>query len=186
MASEDRSARRARVALYSHDTMGLGHMRRNLLIAESLVRGLFEPVVLMIAGAREAGGFAFPPGVDCVTLPALRKDAPGRYASRHLDVALQDLSALRAKTIRAVLDEFEPDVLIVDNVPRGALRELDRALAALRTRGGTHCVLGLRDVLDEPDIVRWEWHRTANEDALRDYYDAVWVYGDPNVYRLDH
>jgi predicted glycosyltransferase len=186
MASEDRGARRPRVALYSHDTMGLGHMRRNLLIAHSLMRAPLQPVVLMIAGAREAGGFAFPPGVDCVTLPALRKDAPGQYGSRHLDISLQDLRALRANILRAVLEEFEPDVLLVDNVPRGAVRELDPALAALRTRGRTRCVLGLRDVLDEPQVVRWEWHRAANEDALREYYDAVWVYGDPNVYRLDH
>ena len=176
--------RKCRIALYSHDTMGLGHVRRNLLLAQTLVRSQLEPAVLMIAGAREAGRFAFPPGVDCVTLPALRKDTPGGYASRHLDVSLEELSALRSRIIRATLDEFEPDVLIVDNVPRGAVRELDPALASLRARGHTRCVLGLRDILDEPEVVRWEWQRAANEEAIRAYYDAIWVYGDPAVYPL--
>lgn len=185
MESEFRDPQRTRVALYSHDTMGLGHMRRNLLIADSLVRSSEPPVVLLIAGAREAGGFAFPPGVDCVTLPSLRKEGAGQYASRHLDVQFEDLHALRSHAIRAVLEEFAPDVLIVDNVPRGAVRELDPALTALRARGRTRCVLGLRDVLDEPRVVRWEWDRAANEDALREYYDAIWVYGDPTVYPLD-
>src|SRR2546422_7780406 len=43
-----------RVALYSHDTMGLGHMRRNLLLAQALRHSRLQAVVLMIAGAREA------------------------------------------------------------------------------------------------------------------------------------
>jgi hypothetical protein len=30
----------ARIVLYSHDTMGLGHVRRNLLIAQALQRSL--------------------------------------------------------------------------------------------------------------------------------------------------
>ncbi len=30
--------RRPRIALYSHDTQGLGHIRRNLLIARALCR----------------------------------------------------------------------------------------------------------------------------------------------------
>jgi predicted glycosyltransferase len=184
MGSPHYNMPRTRVALYSHDTMGLGHVRRNLLLAQALVRSPLEPAVLLIAGAREAGRFAFPPGVDCVTLPALRKNGPGSYAPRHLDIELDEAVALRARIILAALEEFEPDVLIVDNVPRGAVRELDPALASLRANGRTRCVLGLRDVLDEPEVVRWEWHRAANEDAIRAYYDAIWVYGDPTVYPL--
>src|SRR5262249_5364009 len=52
----------------------------------------------------------------------------------------------------------------------------------LRADGLTRCVLGLRDVLDDPATVRREWNEAANEEAVRDYYDAVWVYGDPRVY----
>src|SRR5262249_57656689 len=74
------------------------------------------------------------------------------------------------------------DVLIVDKVPRGALRELDAALDCLRARGRTRCVLGLREVLDEPAAVDGEWRDTGSEEAVRTHYDAVWVYGDPAVY----
>src|SRR5271166_3653850 len=81
-------SRRRRVALYSHDTMGLGHMRRNLLIAQTLVRTASPPVVLMVTGAREAGTLPLPPGVDCLTLPALTKDKEGRPRSRDLDLTL--------------------------------------------------------------------------------------------------
>jgi len=173
---------RCRVALYSHDTMGLGHMRRNLLLAQALRHSRLQAVVLLIAGAREASALTGAAGVDCVALPSLRKDGTGQYHPRHLAVSLQELLALRAKIALAALEAFDPDVLIVDNVPRGALRELDPVLESLRARRRTRLVLGLRDVLDDPATLQGEWARAQNQDAVRRYYDAVWVYGDPAVY----
>lgn len=170
-----------RVVLYSHDTMGLGHMRRNLLLAQALERSRLRAAVLIIAGAREATLVAARTGVDCVALPSLRKDIDGHYHPRHLQIPLQELLRLRAKTTRAALEAFDPDVLIVDTVPRGALRELDPVLQWLRKRR-TRLVLGLRDVLDDPVSLQGEWTRAGNQDAVRSYYDAVWVYGDPAVY----
>ena len=176
------SLRRWRIALYSNDAMGLGHVRRNLLIAQALAASLVEPAILMMAGTRQATAFAMPPGVDCLTFPALRRDGDGQYQARCLNIPLRDLIDLRAKIICATLEMFEPEVLIVGNLPLGAARELEPALASLRARGGTRCVLGLRDVLDEPARVRRAWAKLANEQAIGDYYDAVWVYGDPAVY----
>jgi predicted glycosyltransferase len=179
--SEATNTRRARIALYSHDTMGLGHMRRNLLLAQALCASPLNAVILMIAGAREAAAFTMPPGVDCLTLPALSKDGEGQYSCRHMPISLQQIVSLRSAAIRAALDAFEPDVLVVDNVPRGAVRELDPTLTSIRARGRTRLVLGLRDVLDDPVVVRAEWRHAANEEAILDYYDAIWVYGDRRV-----
>jgi predicted glycosyltransferase len=177
----ERTARQARVALYSHDTMGLGHMRRNILLAQTLRASPLNAVSLIIAGAKEAAAFTMPPGVDCLTLPALSKKRNGQYGTRHMPIGLQDLVTLRGGAIQGALEAFQPDVLIVDNVPRGALQELDPTLRALRETGRTRLVLGLRDLLDEPSVVRAEWRRAANEQAIRDYYDAIWVYGDELV-----
>jgi predicted glycosyltransferase len=175
-------ARKPRIALYSHDTMGLGHMRRNLLIAQALSSAPLGASVLMVAGACQISKFTLPPGVDCLSLPSLCKNSEGEYGSRNLDVSLQEMSALRARTISAALQGFQPDILVVDNVPRGAVRELDQTLAALR--GRTRLILGLRDVLDAPERVRREWERAENFQTIRDYYDAVWVYGDRALYDL--
>src|SRR5262249_3918525 len=86
-----------------------------------------------------------------------------------------------ANAICGALEAFQPDLFIVDKVPRGALRELDPTLELLHANGRTRCVLGLRDVLDEPAIVRREWAQLENEDAVSRYYHAVWGYGDPTV-----
>lgn len=180
-----RAARR-RVAFYSHDTMGLGHMRRNLLLAETLAQRSAGTDVLGIAGSREAAIFGARRGIDCVTLPALQKRSTGSYHARHLDVPLGDLVALRSRIIAAAVDAFAPDLFVVDNVPRGAEGELNATLEALRGRGRGRLVLGLRDVLDAPATIRAEWGRARNEEAIRRYYDAVWVYGDRAVYDLPH
>jgi len=66
-----------RIALYSHDTMGIGHMRRNLLIAQTLAHSPAPAAILLIAGAHELNAFGVPPGVDCLTLPSLRKEGNG-------------------------------------------------------------------------------------------------------------
>ena len=170
------------MVLYSHDTMGIGHMRRNLLIAQTLASPPFRASVLLIAGASEVSAFGFPSGVDCLTLPSLRKESNGHYQSRRLRMETKQLIQLRAKAIAAALDEFAPDVFVVDKVPRGALGELEPALQSLKRRGSTRCILGLRDVLDDPATVIREWAEEKNEDAVREFYDAVWVYGDVNVY----
>jgi len=174
--------RKRRIALYSHDTMGIGHMRRNLLIAQALIDCPFETVILLLAGARELSTLGLPPEVDCLTLPSLYKEGDGQYQPRRLDISLEELIVLRGRTIAASLAAFRPDLLIVDKVPRGAVNELDHTLAALRADGPTRCVLGLRDVLDSPQTVCREWRKAANEEAIRAYYDAIWIYGDPAIY----
>lgn len=173
-----------RIALYSHDTMGLGHKRRNLLIAQTLARSLPQASILLISGMEEARSTNLPSNVDYLSLPALHKNSNGQYQPRRLEVPLHELIAIRSQVIQAAMKAFAPDLFIVDNVPRGAVKELNPTLKLLRTQGQTHCVLGLRDVLDEPSIVQQEWRRSLNEDAIAQYYDAVWVYGDPTVCNL--
>ena len=171
-----------RVALYSHDTMGLGHARRNLLLAQALSGSGRQVDILLITGNRETSAFPMPPGTDCLTIPAIHKASDGSYRARRLDMSLQELIVMRGNLIRTALESFQPDVFVVDNVPRGAVRELDPALQALRQSGRTQCVLGLRDILDAPAVVKREWGKAANYDAIRQYFDQIWVFGDPAVY----
>ena len=173
--------RQLRIALYSHDTMGLGHMRRNLLLAEELAAGPMQPNVLLISGSREVTRFAVSRGIDVISLPALYKDASATYHARSLDVSLDEVIALRSATILGALRAFDPDLFVVDNVPRGAVRELDATLHYLRRRGRTRCVLGLRDILDDALHVRAEWTRADNFTTVQRNFDTIWVYGDQGV-----
>src|SRR5687767_14846991 len=100
------TAARLRIALYSHDTMGLGHSRRNLLIARTLSSPPTNASVLMITGIRQAGAYAAPAAVDFLTLPAYYKDRCGEYQARSLALSAEALAQLRGETIRAALANF--------------------------------------------------------------------------------
>lgn len=171
-----------RIALYSHDTMGLGHTRRNLLIAQSFAKAQMPVSILLIGGMNEATHFAKPAYVDYLTLPSLHKNQSGAYSARSLELSLEEISELRSNVIWKALKSFRPDVLLVDNVPRGANNELKLSLKKLRKRGNTQVVLGLRDILDDSEKTRQEWEKLNNEKTIARYYDAVWVYGDANVF----
>lgn len=69
--------RRPRIAFYSHDTMGMGHLRRNLLIATALTTGSLQAESLIISGAREAAFFTEQAGIDCVTFACVAKRSRG-------------------------------------------------------------------------------------------------------------
>ena len=180
------TTQRPRVALYSPGMVGLGHIRRNASIAQALRCSIMQPAIVMIAEAWQAGALPMPPGVDCVTLPSLRKEVDGCSHPRFLDISQHDLLALRAGVIHSAIEAFEPDALIVDHLPLGAAGELSGILESVRRRGKTRCVLGLRDVLQDPETVRRTWSDRANVKALRDLYDAIWIYGDRSVYDPVH
>ena len=175
-----------RVATYSPGMVGFGHIRRNASIAQALRSSTLRPAIVMIAEAWQAGALPMPPGVDCVTLPALRKAAEGLYSPRFVDISDQDVLGLRGRVIRGAIEGFDPDVLIVDHLPLGAARELAGTLRLLRKRGRPCCILGLRDVLQDRETVHRVWSDRAYQDALRDCYDAIWIYSDPAAYDLVH
>jgi predicted glycosyltransferase len=89
---------------------------------------------------------------------------------------------LRGSLIKTAVREFEPDIFIADNVPRGACGELDETLEYLYARGKCRLVLGLREIIDEPAAVQREWLCREYDYTINKYYDKIWVYGDASVY----
>lgn len=172
---------RRRIALYSHDAVGLGHVRRNLALAEAM--GDADTDVLLVTGCPSAPMLPRPAGCDVVVLPAMAKTEDG-YRSRFWSMDADEIGQVRAQTLQGVLTAFDPDLLVVDKHPVGLNEELVPSLTALRSAGRTTVVLGLRDVLDEPGQARREWDQAHHTEHLRDFYDAVWVYGDAQVHDL--
>jgi len=172
---------RPRIMLYSPGMIGLGHIRRNLSIARSLTESDMKPIILLIAENREASAFAMPQGVDCVTLPALRKELDGNAFPRYLDIGFQELIKIRSGIIQTAVKEFQPDIFIVDHLARGAFNELDPTLKRLRRNDNTICVLGIRDIIGDPEKVRSEWRKFSTLEWIQKFYDIVFVYGDPRI-----
>lgn len=167
-----------RLLLYSHDTYGLGHLRRNLAIATHLLRTTEQLQVVLMSGSPVAPRFPMPRGLSLVSLPPVVKVAPEEYASRGGRVGFGVVSRARAAIMADVALRFEPDALLVDHAPQGMKGELLPTFVALRNHlPQTRIVLGLRDVLDAPDTVRRTWLAQGVVDTLEHVYHRVLVYG---------
>ncbi|MEM9370844.1 MAG: glycosyltransferase [Pseudomonadota bacterium] len=169
-----------RALLYSHDTFGLGHLRRSRTIATALTAGDPGCSALIVTGSPVAGRFDFPDRVDYVRLPGVVKHADGSYTSSNLRMDIDKMVGLRGSITEATESEFAPDLLIVDKEPWGFRQELAGTLKAAKRRG-TRIVLGIRDVLDDEDALAREWERKNSVEAIEAFYDEIWIYGIPDM-----
>jgi len=169
-----------RIAFYTYDEHGLGHVRRSIAIAHA-ISAAAPASILLIAGAREAALFKLPEGTDTLALPAPSTDFNGDRRGPAIGLDTAGTVRVRAQALRNALAAFDPEVLIVDRLPLGVHDELSESLGVLRAMG-TRLVLGLREVLDAPARVRAELAGADTFEVLRRTYDAIWVYGDPRVF----
>ncbi len=166
--------------LYSHDTYGLGHLRRSRTIATALTENDPSSSALIVTGSPVAGRFDFPARVDHVRLPGVVKHSDGSYTSSNLRIEIDRMAELRGAIIAATDRELKPDLVIVDKEPWGFRHEMAETLANAKARGA-RIVLGVRDVLDDDDALAREWERKGAIDAIERFYDEIWIYGIPEV-----
>ncbi|WP_086999846.1 glycosyltransferase family protein [Rhizobium sullae] len=171
----------ARILMYSHDTFGLGHLRRCRTIAHALVEDYRGLNVLIISGATIAGAFDYRARVDFVKIPSVIKLHNGEYTSMASHIDLHETLKMRESSIRHTAETFQPDIFIVDKEPMGLKGEVEDTLAYLKAQGTT-LVLGLREIMDAPHLLDAEWKRNGIMQKIDQYYDSVWVYGPPEFY----
>ena len=169
-----------RVLIYSHDSFGLGHLRRCRKIAHSLVARRKATSVLILSGSPIIGSFSFRTRVDFVRIPGVIKLRNGEYSSLSLHMDIAEVLKLRAAIIHHTAEVFAPDLMIVDKEPLGLRGEIYDTLRIMKA-AGTRLVLGLRDVMDEPHALAAEWERKNPLPALNDLYDNILVYGLPEI-----
>ncbi len=174
-------ARNHRVLMYSHDTFGLGHLRRCRTIAHSLVQDYRGMMVLIISGSQIAGAFDYRSRVDFVKIPSVIKLRNGEYTSLSEHIDVKDTIEMRRSIIQHTAKSFQPDIFIVDKEPMGLRGEIEDTLAYLKSQGTT-LVLGLRDVMDAPHLLQAEWQRNDVMAKIDRFFDHIWVYGPPDFY----
>jgi predicted glycosyltransferase len=171
----------ARLLIFSHDSFGLGHLRRCRTIAHHLVEHFPHLSVLILSGSPIIGSFDFKSRVDFVRVPGVIKLRNGEYTSLQLHIDIEQTLDIRSSIIQHTADIFDPHLFLVDKEPLGLRGEVLDTLLLLKERG-TRLVLGLRDVMDEPRSLLHEWRRKNVWPALHDLYDEIWVYGLPQIF----
>lgn len=166
----------SRILIYSHDSFGLGHLRRCRSIAHSLVARYKGLSVLILSGSPIIGSFDFKARVDFVRIPGVIKLKDGEYTSLALHIDLEETLAMRESIIYHTAATFKPDIFLVDKEPTGLQGEVTSTLEMLKQRGAIN-VLGLRDVMDETSLLKNEWERKGVAPVLEHLYHDIWVYG---------
>ncbi|ADZ71105.1 glycosyltransferase family protein [Polymorphum gilvum] len=170
-----------RILIYSHDSFGLGHLRRCRAIAQALV-GAFDTLsVLILSGSPIIGSFEFRSRVDFVRIPGVIKLRNGEYTPLSLHLNIDHTLEIRSSIIEHTAQVFAPDIFIVDKEPLGLRGEVLPTLEQLK-KAGTRLVLGIRDVMDDPAILQQEWQRKNVRPALETLYDEIWIYGPREIY----
>ncbi len=172
-----------RVLLYSHDTLGLGHIQRCLKISRSLRAIYPELSILLVTGSPQVHRFQIPPAVDYIKLPAVRKVGRERYESRFPGASFEQTLKLRTNLILETVKGYAPHLLLVDHSPHGMQGEIMPSLEWLKkSNGACRIILGMRDIIDDPQTVIELWKRQGTYDVLRYFYDRIFLYGSPSVF----
>ena len=172
-----------RLVVYSQDGLGLGHQRRTTLLASEFLAARAGASVLTISDSPLGQFFPTSVGHDYLKLPSIHKVGPGDWRPLSLSLSFAEVLEVRREIIRSAVMKFAPDVLLVDHMPHGAMGELVPTLQALNG-SGTKVVLGLRDILDSPAVVRQRWHLEGAFEAVEQYFHDVLVYGSRDVFDM--
>lgn len=169
------------ILMYSHDTYGLGHIRRTMAIASQLCSTGIN--ILILTGSPIAGRFSFPEQIDFVRIPGMIKKTNEEYQPLSIKINPRHALDIRKNIITATAKTFQPHLFIVDKEPLGlkkevlpTLRWIRRCLPHART------ILGLRDIMDDAETVRRDWWKKNVYENLDKLYSEIWIYGHQNFY----
>jgi predicted glycosyltransferase len=172
-----------RSVLFCNEMLGLGHLRLSLELARALVEPDERSTALVVTGSGAFAGIRCSERVDLLKLPAPPVgDSPWSLTSLRARAGLalgeQQATALRAALSLAAVQQFDPEVAVVDYRPLGRGEDLRPALEWLRRRGSCTVALGLWEVDDVGERLSVVWTPRLLE-AVGKLYDLALVYGEP-------
>lgn len=173
-----------KLVVYSHDTFGLGNIKRMLAITQHLLESIPDLSVLLISGSPVIHQFQLPEKrFDYLKLPCLGRTETGEYTAKRLDAGFEALVAIRSQIIQTTVANFDPDIVLVDKKPRGVADELHPTLELIGQNGTqTKVTLLLRDILDDPKTTRNIWFKNDYFSSIARHYQSIFVMGSADVF----
>ncbi|NES06846.1 MAG: glycosyltransferase [Okeania sp. SIO2F4] len=174
-----------KIMVYSHDTYGLGNLRRMLTICRYLLEEIPKLSILLICSSPVVHSFRMPKGLDYIKLPCIARNEFGELAVKYLEIEKEEMLKLRSELIKITTINFKPDVILVDKKPYGLQEELKDTLKEIKNSDySPKVVLLLRDILDSPEKTIAEWKTKRYYEGIEIFYEQVWVVGMQEIFDI--
>jgi predicted glycosyltransferase len=184
-----------RVMLYTHNSVGLGHVFRSLAVLTGMRYWAPAWDFLAVSGSSIPQAF-LGEGIEVLKLPGARmtveQASPG-LSPRHLkSLSLDGLFDLRTKLILDAFDCFAPEVVLVEHNLAGLMNELVPLLLKKRMRRGgprdfalAHVSRGIMRPSPGIQLPRQNPPHLADSIDLAELYDFVYVLEDRQIAEAD-
>lgn len=174
-----------KIMVYSHDTYGLGNLRRMLAICQILLDEIPELSILLVSSSPLVHCFRIPQRLDYIKLPCIGRNELGEISVKYLGNEIEKTLKLRSELIKITTIVFQPDIILVDKKPYGLEAELRDTLENIKNfEIQPKVVLLLRDILDTPKRTIREWENNQYYQGIELFYDQVWVVGTPDIFDI--
>ena len=171
-----------RVLVYTHNSIGLGHIFRILAIITGIKRSRPDIDFLVISGT-SVPGVLLRHEIEVIKLPSVRKEMTGggnSFTPRFLHgTDLKDILEYRKQAIANAFDFFKPDVLMVEHYLTGLAGEVMPLLDRKRACRGTPADFALAGI--SRGIMGGAPGSEGYPFASADYaplYDFIYVFDD--------
>lgn len=176
-----------RILEYNSSARGSGQFVRSLKIAEVITSAIPNASCLVLAGNSLADR-RLPERTELKTMPQIGRSISGDCFLRPMKTAgarrlrsLSEAFAERKRIIESTIQNYDPDVFLVDSRPAGLNGELVEILTKMSARRTSKTVLLLRDIVDDPQLVVERWSGGIYK-LIDEAYDKVLVLGDEHIF----
>ncbi len=171
--------------LYCQHSDGIGHLRRSVEIARTLVNKF---KVVFFNGGRVPAAIPCPEGVEIIDLPPMRSNTENDliFHAKQLDENLT--KEVRRQIILEKFNRLQPDVILIELFPFGrkdfAFELLPLLRQARRSKSKPLVICNLEDILIDGREDQQHFDNRASWIVKR-YFDAVLMHTDPAFARLE-
>lgn len=172
-----------RVLIYNSSARGSGQYVRSLKLAGIITDSIIDSYCLILAG-NSIVEKALPARTEVRRLPPIHKSLIGDFVisapANGLAKQASDLRhvfADRKRIINDTIKAFDPNIFLVDSRPSGLNAELTDGLRRLSLSQKCKTVLMLRDIVDDPALVRKRWAHEGAYEMIDGLYNDVIIFG---------
>jgi predicted glycosyltransferase len=174
-----------KLMFYCQHILGMGHLVRSM----EIVRGLTKDFqICFINGGEVIKEFQFPPGVEVINLPAIKTDSEFQELQVVDDAfTLTEVQEIRKNQLLSILEQFQPDILMIELFPFGRRRFSFELIPLLENAQSSE--RPIKVVCSLRDIVVTKQNQARHEEKvcqlINQYFDLLLVHGDPKFVPLE-